>query len=59
MIFDPLYFLLLAPGLLLALWAQWRTHSAFSAGKEVLAARGLTGAEAAAEVIRSAKATGR
>jgi Zn-dependent membrane protease YugP len=58
MIFDPLYFLLLAPGLLLALWAQWRTHSAFSAGKEVLAARGLTGAEAAAEVIRSANVSG-
>ena len=53
MVLDPLYFLLLAPGLLLALWAQWRTQSAFSQGKEVPAARGLTGAEAAAEVLRA------
>jgi uncharacterized protein len=58
MIFDPLYCLLLAPGLLLALWAQWRTHSAFSQGKEVPAARGLTGAEAAAEVMCSAGVSG-
>jgi Zn-dependent membrane protease YugP len=58
MIFDPLYFLLLAPGLLLAMWAQWRTRSAFSAGKEVLAARGITGAETAAVVMRLAGVSG-
>lgn len=58
MIFDPLYFLILAPGLLLALWAQWRTHSAFRRGKEVLAARRITGAEAAAQVMAAAGVTG-
>jgi len=58
MILDPLYFLLLAPGLLLALWARWRTRSAFGQGKEVLAERGLTGAEAAAEVLRAGSVSG-
>jgi Zn-dependent membrane protease YugP len=58
MLIDPLYLVLLAPGLLLALWAQWRTHSAFSQGKDVPAARGLTGAEAAAEVLRAGGVSG-
>ena len=58
MIFDPLYFLLLAPALLLAAWAQWRTRSAFTAGHQVLSIRGLTGAEAAAEVMHAAGVSG-
>src|SRR5688572_9434313 len=58
MILDPLYFLLLAPGFLLALWAQWRTHSVFSWAKELPAARGLTGAEAAAEVLGAGGVSG-
>lgn len=58
MIFDPLYFLILAPGMLFALWAQWRTHSAYSRGKKVLAARHITGAEAAAQVMEAAGVTG-
>jgi uncharacterized protein len=58
MFIDPLYLVLLAPGLLLALWAQWRTHSAFSQGREVPAESGLTGAEAAAEVMRAGGVSG-
>jgi Zn-dependent membrane protease YugP len=58
LILDPLYFLILAPGLLLAFWAQWRTHSAFSRGKKVLAASGITGAEAAAQVMAVAGVAG-
>jgi Zn-dependent membrane protease YugP len=58
MILDPLYFLLLAPGVVLAVWARWRTRSAFGQGKEVLAERGLTGAEAAAEVLRAGSVSG-
>lgn len=30
--FDPLYFVWLAPGLRLALWAQWHTQRAFPSG---------------------------
>ena len=58
MFFDPLYFVILAPGLLLAMWAQWRTQSAFNQGKEIPSSSGLTGAEAAAEVMRSAGISG-
>ncbi|MGH8056635.1 MAG: zinc metallopeptidase, partial [Candidatus Entotheonellia bacterium] len=56
--FDPLYLVLLAPGLSLALWAQWRTHRACSQGKMVAAARSITGAQAAAEVLQAAGVTG-
>jgi len=56
--FDPLYLVLLAPGLSLALWAQWRTHRACSQGQVVAAARGITGAQAAAEVLQAAGVTG-
>ena len=52
--FDPLYFILLAPGILLAAWAQWRTHSAFAEGKRYRSPGGLTGAEAAARVLANA-----
>lgn len=53
MIFDPLYFLILAPGMLLAAWAQMRVRSAYEEGSRIGAASGLTGAQAAAEVMRS------
>jgi len=33
--FDPLYFVWLAPGLTLALWAQWHTQRAFRQGRAV------------------------
>src|ERR671930_13316 len=56
--FDLLYLVLLAPGLLLALWAQWRMHRGFRQGKVVAAARGITGAQAAAEVLQAAGVTG-
>jgi Zn-dependent membrane protease YugP len=51
---DPLYYILIAPGFLFALWAQWRTKSAFNEGKKYRAASGLTGAQAAAEVMEAA-----
>ncbi len=53
MIFDPLYFLFLAPGLLLALWAQWRVSSAYHRGSRIPAASGVSGAETAAEILRA------
>ncbi len=55
---DPIYFLLLAPGLLLAGWATWRTQRAFHQGSEYAAASGLTGAQAAAAVMDAAGVTG-
>ncbi|WP_169976174.1 zinc metallopeptidase [Tautonia rosea] len=53
MIFDPVYFLFLAPAMLLAAWAQMRVKSAYAEGSEIRSSSGVTGAQAAAEVMRS------
>ncbi|MBI3818484.1 MAG: zinc metallopeptidase [Planctomycetes bacterium] len=52
--FDPLYLLFVAPGMLLALWAQVRVKAAVAKWSQVAAGRGMTGADAAAAVLRSA-----
>jgi hypothetical protein len=52
--FDPLYFLFLIPGFLFAMWAQLRVKSAVAKWSQVPARRGLTGADAAAAVLRGA-----
>src|SRR6202795_1812116 len=57
MFFDPLYLILSAPALLLSLWASWRVKSAFNKYSNVRTARGLTGAEAAEEMLRNAGLT--
>jgi Zn-dependent membrane protease YugP len=51
--FDPLYLLILAPGLIVAAWAKTRLSSAYSRGSRVKASAGLTGAQAAAEIMRA------
>lgn len=51
MIFDPLYLLFMVPGFLLSLWASWRVKSAFKKYSRVRTMRGLTGAEAAREML--------
>src|ERR1700687_2686292 len=52
--YDFQYMLWILPGLLLSLWASWRTRSAFSKYSKVRSARGLTGAQAAQEMLRAA-----
>ena len=54
MIFDPMYFLFIAPGFALSLWASWRVKSNFKKYSKVQSSRGITGAEAAAELLRTA-----
>lgn len=49
--FDPMYMLFLAPGMLLAMWAQWRVQSAFAEAKQYRPRSGVTGAQAAAELL--------
>jgi uncharacterized protein len=44
---DPLYFLILAPAMLLSAWAAWATHSRFAEWSRVRNGRGVTGAQAA------------
>ena len=51
--FDPVYFLFLAPAMALAAWAQLRVHSAYAAGSEIPSSSGVSGAEAAALIMRS------
>ena len=50
--FDPMYFLFIAPGFILSLWASWRVKSNFKKYSAVRSMRGLTGAQAAAELLR-------
>ncbi|MCS7021349.1 MAG: zinc metallopeptidase [Gemmataceae bacterium] len=54
MFFDPLYFLFLLPGILLAAWAQMRVMSAYHEASRIPASSGLSGAEAAAVLLQSA-----
>lgn len=54
MLFDPMYFLFLGPGLLLSVWASFRVKRAFNKYSKVRSARGLTGAEAARELLDGA-----
>jgi hypothetical protein len=57
MIFDPVYFLFLAPALALSLWASWRVKHNFNKFSRVRAGSGLTGADAAQHILRSAGLT--
>lgn len=49
MIFNPLYLIMVAPALLLMVWAQARLHSAFSRGMQIPAP--LNGAQAARLIL--------
>lgn len=52
MFFDPMYFLFLAPALLLAFWAQYRVKASYAEAQQVPAP--LSGAAAARHVLDSA-----
>jgi len=51
MYFDPLYFVFLAPGLLLSLWASFKVKSTFRRYSQVGSRSGLSGAEAAKQLL--------
>ncbi len=57
MLFDPMYFLFILPGLALSLWASVRVKSTFNKYSKVRSVRGFTGAEAAQELLRGAGIT--
>ncbi len=54
MYLDPTYFLFILPGLLLGLWAQFRTRSAFKKYSKVRVLSGMTGAQAAQRLLEGA-----
>jgi uncharacterized protein len=56
--FDPMYLLFLAPAMLLALWAQFRVKSAYQEASQIPARSGMSGAQAADAVLRSAGVPG-
>lgn len=47
--FDPLYFLILGPAILLAMWAQWKVQAAYSQGMQEPS--NYTGAEVARMIL--------
>ena len=51
--FDPLYLLLMLPGMAVAGWAQTRIMSAYKEGSQFRASSGVTGAQAAAAIMQS------
>ena len=57
MFFDPMYLLFIAPGFLLSLWASFRVKRTFDKWKQVPSRRGMTGAQAAYELMRRAGIT--
>lgn len=54
MYFDPTYFIMLAPAFIFSLWAGWRVKANFKKYSQVRSGRGLTGAQAAEEILASA-----
>ena len=49
---DPLYWMMMAPVLLLSLWASWRVKSAFNKYSKVPSRSGITGAQAAEMILQ-------
>src|SRR5262245_20216033 len=56
--FDPVYLLFILPGVLLALWAQWRVQSAHAEARQAPAGRGYSGAQTASYLLRAAEVPG-
>jgi Zn-dependent membrane protease YugP len=54
MMFDPMYFLFIAPAFVFSLWASWRTKANFKKYSKVPVSSGLSGAEAAARLLEGA-----
>lgn len=51
MIFDPLYIIMIAPALLLSIFAQMKVKASYSKYSKVPTYRGITGAQAAREIL--------
>lgn len=52
--FDPMYFLFIAPAFIFSLWASWRTKTNFKKYSRVAVSSGMSGAEAAARLLDGA-----
>lgn len=54
MFFDPLYLIIILPGLLLSMWASWRTKSNFKRYSRIPSTRSMSGAQAAHRLLDGA-----
>lgn len=54
MIFDPLYLIIVLPGLLIGIWAQIKLSHAYGKYSKVPVESGMTGAEAARRILNDA-----
>ena len=52
MLFDPIYLLVMLPGLALSMWASFKVKSTFHQYGQIRPRSGLSGAEAASELLR-------
>ncbi|MCH2695312.1 MAG: zinc metallopeptidase [Acidobacteriia bacterium] len=52
-LFDPFYLIVISPGIILSLWASWKVKSNFRKYSAIRSVRGITGAQAAAELLRA------
>ncbi|HYF65602.1 MAG TPA: zinc metallopeptidase [Herpetosiphonaceae bacterium] len=50
--FDPLYFVFAIPGMLMAMWAQWRVKSTFAKYAQVRNMHGLSGVDVARRLMQ-------
>ena len=57
-LFDIWYFILVIPAILFCVWAQWRVKHSFAKYSQMPTQNGLTGAQAAADVLAQAGVTG-
>jgi len=53
MFFDPLYFMMIAPALVLSVWASFRVKSQFNKYSNVRTSTGMSGAEAAVKILHA------
>ncbi len=51
--FDPVYFLVVAPGVLFALWASWRVKSTFARASEMNSEVGWSGRDIAQAILNA------
>lgn len=55
---DPMYFLFLAPAMILAGWAQWRVKKSYAMAQKIPVSSGLTGAQTAQAILDSQGVSG-
>jgi len=56
--FDPLFFMLVLPAFAFTMWAQFKVKSSFDKYSQERTTNGVTGAQAAAEILRTAGISG-